>query len=117
MSDRLEMIDGNNWRDFVGAPKAVLMIGKSDCGACAQWTDELKQFLETDEEWKDVRFGKMLLDQRGLISFKKENTWLADLDELPFNQIYVNGARSKSFAGGGVERLVNRLRNLAGKSE
>jgi hypothetical protein len=117
MSDRLEMIDGNNWRAFIAAPKAVLMIGKSDCGACGQWTEELKQFLETDEEWKDVRFGKMLLDQRGLISFKKENTWLADLDELPFNQIYVNGTRSKSFAGGGVERLVNRLRNLAGKPE
>ena len=114
MSGRLEMIDGTNWRDFVAAPKAVLMIGKSDCGACGQWTEELQSFLESDQDWKDVRFGKMLLDQRGLIDFKKANTWLADLDELPFNQIYLKGERSKSFAGGGVERLVNRLRNLSG---
>ena len=112
MSGRLESVDGTNWRDFVAAPKAVLMLGKSDCGACAQWTEELQKFLETDEDWKDVRFGKMVLDQRGLIDFKKANTWIAELDELPFNQIYVNGERSKSFAGGGVERLVNRLRNL-----
>jgi hypothetical protein len=112
MSDRLEAIDGTNWRDFVASPKAVLMLGKSDCDACGQWTVELERFLETDQEWKDVRFGKMLLDQRGLIDFKKANTWLAELDELPFNQIYVNGERSKSFAGGGVERLVNRLRGL-----
>ena len=32
---------------------------------------------------------------------------------LPFNQIYVAGERSKSFAGAGIERLVSRLRNLS----
>ena len=26
MSGRLEMIDGTNWRDFIAAPKAVLMV-------------------------------------------------------------------------------------------
>jgi len=111
---RLEALDKTNWRDFVAAPRAVLMLGKSDCEACAQWTEELGKFLESDEEWKDVRFGKILLDKPGLIDFKRANPWIAELDVLPFNQIYIGGERSKSFAGGGIERLVNRLRSLSG---
>jgi hypothetical protein len=111
--DRLESIDNKNWREFVAAPRAVLMLGKSDCGACAAWTEELEQFLASDQDWTDVRFGKILLDKPGLVDFKRSNSWIAELEVLPFNQIYVKGERSKSFAGGGVERLVNRLRSLS----
>jgi hypothetical protein len=109
---RLEAVDGGNWRDFIAAPVAVLMIGKSDCGACSAWTAELEQFLANDEEWKHVRFGKMLVDKPGLIEFKRASPWLAEVDELPFNQLYAKGARSKSWPGGGLDRLVSRLRSL-----
>ncbi|MBI3770227.1 MAG: hypothetical protein HY271_17275 [Deltaproteobacteria bacterium] len=106
---RLEHIDGGNWEEFLRAPVAVLMLGKSDCEACAGWTDELTRFLDTDRKWTHVRFGKMLLDKGGLVAFKRAHPWIAELEVLPFNQIFVAGARSKSFAGGGVERLLNRL--------
>lgn len=112
MSGRLEQIDGGNWREFLQAPVAVLMLGKSDCEACAAWSAELEQFLASDTEWTDVRFGKMLLDKGGLYEFKKANPWLAEVDQLPFNLIYVGGERRKSFAGAGVERLLTRLRAL-----
>ena len=111
---RLENVDRTNWRDFVGAPLSVLMLGKSDCPACAEWTQQLEQFLDGDEEFQDVRFGKMVLDKGGLFEFKRENPWIAELDVLPFNQIYAAGERSKSFAGSGVERLVRRLRGARG---
>jgi len=110
---RLEHIDGANWEDFLRAPVAVLMLGKSDCAACAAWTEELEQFLATDTEWPHVRFGKLLLDKGGLIAFKRAHPWIAELDVLPFTQMFVAGERSKSFAGGGVDRLVNRLRQVA----
>jgi len=45
-------------------------------------------------------------------TFKRAHPWIAELDVLPFNQLFVAGERSKSFAGGGTERLVNRLRQL-----
>jgi hypothetical protein len=109
----LEQIDGRNWEDFLQAPVAVLMLGKSDCAACAAWTDELTRFLETDREWTHVRFGKMLLDKGGLIGFKRAHSWIAELDVLPFTQIFVAGERGKSFAGSGVDRLTNRLRHVA----
>jgi hypothetical protein len=112
-TSRLEAVDASNWRDFVGAPRAVLMLGKSDCAACAAWTEELQAFLAADSEWTDVRFGKMLIDKGGLVDFKRANTWLADVDELPFNVVWSRGERLKSFPGGGVDRLVSRLRVLA----
>jgi hypothetical protein len=109
---RLEQVDGRNWRDFVAAPVAVLTLGKSDCDNCATWTGELEEFLGRDTEFGDVRFGKMLLDQGGLIDFKRANPWLAGVDVLPYNLIYVAGERRKEFPGGGVERLTSRLRSL-----
>lgn len=110
---RLESVDGTNWREFVQSPLALLVIGKSDCPACSAWSAELETFLAGDEEWKAVRFGKMLLDKGGLIDFKRANPWLADVEELPLNQFYASGERTKSFPGSGIERLVTRLRSLA----
>ncbi|MGD9765137.1 MAG: hypothetical protein AB7V27_15640 [Candidatus Binatia bacterium] len=111
--ERVEKLEGTTWRELVQAPVAVLVLGKSTCEACAAWTAELEEFLAADEEWRHVRFGKILLDERGLIDFKRANPWIAELDVLPFTQIYVAGERSKSFAGGSIERLTKRLHNLA----
>jgi hypothetical protein len=111
---RLEALDGKSWEPFLAAPAAVLMLGKSDCAACAEWTAEIERFLETDTRWQHVRFGKLLLDKPGLVSFKRANPWIAELDVLPVNVLYVNGEEKKRFAGGGVERLVTRLERVAG---
>jgi hypothetical protein len=112
MSRKLENLDGGSWREFLAAPKAVLILGKSDCENCARWSAELDEFLSHDEEFADVRFGKMMLDQRGLIEFKKENSWLAEVEVLPFNVLYSGGEKRKEYAGGGLDRLLNRLRKI-----
>ena len=51
----------------VTAPYAVLMIGKTDCDHCAEFTEELHAFLAEDRTHTDVRFGKMLIDKGGLV--------------------------------------------------
>lgn len=112
MSGRLEILDGKSWEPFVAAPAAVLMLGKTGCEACAAWAEELERFLAGDERFPGVRFGKLLLDTPGLISFKRANPWVAGLEVLPFNVIYVNGERTKEFAGGGIDRLVSRLERV-----
>jgi hypothetical protein len=109
---RLELLDGRTVQDFVVAPAAVLMLGKSDCEACARWTEELEAFLEQSQDWPDVRFGKLLLDQGGLIAFKRANPWLAELDALPMNVIYQGGERRSTYPGAGASRLENRLRQI-----
>ena len=110
---RLESLDRDNWREFLASPSAVLMLGKSDCEACQAWAGELSTFLEQDDQWTHVRFGKLELDRGGLAAFKKENTWIAGLTDLPYNVIYVDGEKKKEFLGSGVERLVNRLNRIA----
>lgn len=106
----LEILGPETWRDFVAAPLAVLVIGKSSCEACTQWSDELTEYLASEDAgYDDVRFGKLLLDQRGLIEFKKEMEWLKDVDVLPFTVIFKDGAKAKDFAGSGIERMTNRL--------
>ncbi len=106
---RLENIDGTNWREFLAAPRAVLILAKTTCAACAAWSEELTSFLGADGRFEDVRFGKMYLDRPGLIDFKRGNPWLAEVEDLPFNLLYESGERRKSWPGGGVERLVDRL--------
>jgi hypothetical protein len=109
---RLATVSGEGWREIAAAPVGVLVIGKRDCPACRAWSAELEGFLARDQEFVDVSFGKVLLDEGGLVDFKRANPWLAEVDVLPFTQIYVRGARVKAFPGGGIERLVDRLRPL-----
>ncbi len=110
----LEAVGPENWEAFIHAePAAVLLIGKEDCDACAQWGAELSAFVEgLGDRFAGVRFGKMNLKQPGLLHFKKRSPWLADVEVLPYNVIYVKGEPVKQYAGGGVERLVNRLERL-----
>lgn len=108
----LESIGKDNWEEFLSSGAAVLLVGKSDCGACQQWARELGEFLEQDQEWGDVRFGKVMLDTPGLVGFKRASPWLTELESLPYTAIYVDGERQAGFVGGGVDRLQNRLRRL-----
>lgn len=110
---RLESIDRSNWEGFVSSPVAFLMIGKSDCGNCTAWTEELLEHLDDESTWADVRFGKVLVDTPGLGKFKKANPWLAEVDVLPFNVLYKNGEIVKKWPGGGYARLENRLAGIA----
>jgi len=109
---RLESIDSSNLEGLIKSPYAVLVLAKTGCPACQSWGDELTSYLDDPEKWPQVRFGKALLDKPGLARYKRDNPWLAEVDVLPYNVIYVNGEIIKSYAGGGIERLENRLRRI-----
>jgi hypothetical protein len=110
----LETVDGTNWAGFVASPLAVLLVGKTTCPYCVQWAAELESFLATNHPYREVRFGKLLLDAPGLSSFKKASPWLASVDVLPYTVIYRSGQPKLSFAGGGLDRLVSRLQRITG---
>ncbi len=113
MAAELIKLDPENWRDFMGKEVFFLMLGKSDCAACNAWTTELEAWLGGEGLNSNVVFGKLLLDQRGLTDFKREHgAWLKDVHDLPWNLIYVGGEQKKAWAGGGLDRLTNRLTNL-----
>lgn len=108
----LKILERDTWEATLNAPVAVVMLGKTDCAACNEWTAELKDFLETDEEFSSVAFGKILLDKGGLGKFKKASPWLSEVHDLPTNVLYVNGEPVKRWIGGGVDRMANRLRRV-----
>jgi hypothetical protein len=105
----LEMLDRCSWEEFLTAPLTVLMLGKNDCAACATWTEDLSAYLASGEAPENVRFGKLILDTPGLGRFKIAQPWVSEVDVLPFNAIYVDGERVKEWAGGNIDRMVNRL--------
>lgn len=111
---RIEVLDANNWEDFLAAEAAVLILAKTTCNNCKEWSTELEAAFAQEDTFPGVRFGKLFLDQRGLIAFKKANPWIAEVDVLPFNVIYSKGERVKTFAGGGMDRLRNRLERVMG---
>ena len=111
---RLEALDGESWRDLLAAPTAVLVLGRSGCAACTLWLEELEAFLAADEAWTRVRFGWLLLDQPGLVGFKRANPWVAEVCELPTNRLCVEGEVRRTWLGGGVRRLEERLALLDG---
>jgi len=112
--ERLEVLSDASWREFCSAPVAVLMLAERGCPACRAWTEELRGHLALDSEWLHVRFGKIELDRAEAEGFRAANAdWLALVEGIPFNVLYVGGQPRASFAGGGVRRLEGRLRRLA----
>jgi hypothetical protein len=110
---RLETIDGTSWEALLASPVAVLVLAKTSCPACGAWSEELGTFLEDDARWSGVRFGKVYLDVGGLASFKRVSPWLSEVEDLPYNVLYVKGEKVKAWPGGGIARLVARLEDLA----
>lgn len=105
----LETLTGETWEEFITtSPTAVLMLGKTDCAACAAFSKEIEELLAHGGR-EGVRFAKMYLDTGGLIGFKKANPWLADVTDLPYTVIFKDGQIVKKFAGGGIDRLMKRL--------
>ena len=102
----VELLTKDNWQDFLKEPKAVLMLGKTTCEACKEWTADLKDWSDSPE---GIRFGKINLDEPGWGRFKLQQKWVSEVDVLPFNAIYIDGENKKSWAGGGLDRLSNRL--------
>lgn len=111
---RIETLDGDSWEGFLAADAAVLILAKTTCENCSRWAEEIESALAAESSFAEVRFGKLYLDQRGLIAFKKANPWIAEVDVLPYNVIYSKGEQKKSFAGGGFDRLSNRLNRVLG---
>ncbi len=108
----LEKLGRDDWAGLLEAPLSVLIVGKTTCEACKIWAAELTAFLESDEEFANVRFGKIDIDTPGLVSFKRANPWVAELTDLPHTSVWVGGEKKKEFYGGGVDRTANRLRRF-----
>lgn len=109
----LTVLTPTSWEAFFTHEVAVLLVGKSDCAACTEWSVELTE-LAAGDEFAEVAFGKVLLDTPGMHGFKRQNAWVKDVTDLPYTVIYKGGEVQKSFYGKGVDRLRTRLTKVLG---
>ena len=103
-------LDDSNWEGFLTHPRALLVVGKKGCAACAEWSDELVR----EAGALTIPVGKVTLGGEGkLTHFKRVmGIWLQSLEGLPHNTLWEDGARVKEWSGGGYDRLVTRLHGL-----
>lgn len=107
----LTQVTDKNIRELLAAPRAVLVIGKSDCGHCIAYEKEILE-LQAEGALDDVAIGKLLLDAPGSPRFKKENPWLGSLKALPHTLVFVAGEHVENFAASKGAYLVERLEAL-----
>jgi hypothetical protein len=110
---KLETVNDGNWKDFAASELSVLVVTEDTCSICKEWKAELSEYLENNRENHDCRFGAVVLDGEGVEEFKKANeAWLDQVDGVPFTVLYYNGEPKTSFYGGGIQRLLNRLKRI-----
>lgn len=114
---RFQTLDGNTWETFYEEGFSVLVVGKTTCNACSEWSEELQKYLDSSNDYSTVRFGKIYIDKGGLTAWKKASPWLADVTDLPCTLIIHNGKIEKQFYGNGVDRLKNRLDKVIANAE
>lgn len=107
----LPQITDRSLGELVAHERAVLVLGKSDCGHCVAYERELLE-LQSRGELEGVEIGKLLLDAPGSPRFKKQNPWIGSLDALPYTLIFSEGKLSTHFATSRASYLAERLEDI-----
>lgn len=112
MSDPGELIrvSDENIEEVVKAERAVLIFTKSDCGHCAAYQAEIKALFEQGE-MEGVSIGKVVLNQRGISRYKRNNPWLSGLKFLPYTLLYSEGLPVDDFAASKGAYLLERMQS------
>jgi len=101
-------VTDRNLAELLTQPQAILILAKSDCGACAQYQREIEA-RRMRGELAGVAIGKLTLDQQGSPGFKRDNPWLADVSQLPYTVIYARGEAIDRFAASKGTFLMERF--------
>ena len=109
---QIEQLETDSWESFLSAPLAVLILSKRECSSCITLIEELNTWMSTGTAPLNVRFGKIMLDDPGMASFKMAHPWISNIDIMPFTAVFVNGDRVSEWGGGQLSRLQNRLEDV-----
>lgn len=111
MDDPVLDVTDENLEAVVSAPRAMLILARSDCGHCAAYQAEIHS-LVADDRLNGIVVGKLVLDRPGCLRFKRENHWLRDLHHLPYTLVFRDGVRVDEFATSKGSYLLGRLADL-----
>jgi hypothetical protein len=101
-------ITDRNLKELLAAQRAILILSKTTCGACHTYQAEIEARL-AQGELGGVAIGKIILDERGALQFKRDNRWLAGLKFLPYTLLYDQGRQVDGFAASKGAYLMERV--------
>ncbi len=93
----IQHIDDSNFEAFMEHDRVALLLTRSTCGNCVNYTQEIQELIEKGR-LEDLHIGKVILDQAGSVKLKKANPWIKDLDFVPYTVLYDKGQKVEEFA-------------------
>jgi hypothetical protein len=105
---KLVQVMDSNLSEFMAAEWTILILTKTDCGACATFQAQIETLLEQGK-LAGITLGKMVLNQPGLTNFKRTNPWLIDIHFLPYTLLYHKGQQLDNFAASKGSYLLERI--------
>lgn len=101
-------VTDDTFEELLAAEYAALIIGKSDCRYCRRYNAGIADLVE-DPQYTDIVFGKLILDKLGSRQIKRENPWIASLEQLLYTVLYRRGEPVDKFTASKVSYLEERL--------
>lgn len=101
-------VNDQNLAEFVRSMFGVLILSKTDCGACIGYEQNLNELISVGK-LRGVVIGKMNLDIPGSGRFKRDNPWIAKLDVLPHTLLFRAGIKVAQFATSKGSYLLEQL--------
>ena len=104
----IRLVNDLNLDELLAAERAVLILTRSDCGHCHQYTAQIEA-LHAAGRLDGIVVGKLVLDEPGSTQFKRANHWLARLASLPYTVLYRRGEQVDAFAASRGSYLLERI--------
>ncbi len=88
---------------------AVVVLTRSDCGACAEYAQTIAHVREQDTRLRPIEFLKVTLDRGGTAAFKRQHQWVARVEDLPHTILFRNGTLVDRFSASTKWLLLEHL--------
>jgi hypothetical protein len=102
-------VSDSNWTEFCNVDTAVLIFEKSDCEKC----QDLSQAIHVHDEF-DFQISKLRLDEQGSSNIKQQNSWISNIDILPYCALFRFGQLVDSWASSDIQSIIDRVENNLG---
>lgn len=101
-------VNDQNLAEVVRSMVGVLILSKTDCGACIGYERDLNELISVGK-LRGIVIGKMNLDIPGSGRFKRDNPWIAKLEVLPHTLLFRAGSKVAQFATSKGSHLLEQL--------
>ena len=99
-------VNDSNWTEFCNVDTALLIFEKSDCEKCL----ELSKAIHIHDEF-NFQISKLRLDEKGSSNIKQQNSWISNIDILPYCALFRYGQLVDSWASSDIKSIIDRVEN------